>query len=290
VYAKERESPMDDKSPAPADEQAELWNGPAGQAWIAAQDVLDRMYRRFEDLLVAEVAGHRDARVLDVGCGTGSTTIAIARAQGASGACVGIDLSAPMIDVARASAARAGSRATFVCASAQTYAFEPASFDRMLSRFGVMFFDDPVAAFAVLRRAARPGAEARFVAWRRPEENDFMTAAERAAAPFLPDLPARRTDAPGQFALAEPRRVERLFTEAGWRDVDLQPLDVPCTFPESHLVDYLGRLGPVGRQLHQLDDETRTRALRTMRAAFEPFVHGTEVTFTAACWMIGARR
>jgi SAM-dependent methyltransferase len=271
------------------DEQTTLWNGPAGRAWVEAQELLDHMFKPFEDLLVDAVSAGSGRRVLDVGCGTGSTTLAVARQLGTKGHCTGIDISEPMITAARARAEREGTPASFILANAQNHAFEPASFDMLISRFGVMFFDDSVRAFANLRRAAKDDAELRFVAWRSPSENPFMTTAERAAAPLLPALPARRPDAPGQFAFADLRRVHRILEESGWAGIDIQPLDVACTLPEKELVRYLTRLGPLGRILHEADDRTRTQVIETVRAAFEPYVHGAEVRFTAACWMIGAR-
>jgi SAM-dependent methyltransferase len=272
------------------DEQTTLWNGPAGQAWVEAQELLDQMLKPFEELLVAEVsAASGVGRVLDVGCGTGTTTLAVARLEGVKGRCVGIDLSGPMIAAARTRAERQASPATFIHGNAQTHAFEPASFDMMISRFGVMFFEDSVRAFANLRRAASDGAGLRFVAWRSAAQNPFMTTAERAAAPLLPNLPARKPDAPGQFAFADQRRVHRILEESGWGDVDIRPIDVACSLPENQLVGYVSRFGPVGRVLHEADAETRTHVLETVRAALDPYVHGADVRFTAACWMVGAR-
>lgn len=271
------------------DEQTTLWNGRAGRAWVEAQELLDSMFKPLEDLLVEAVAAGSRRRVLDVGCGTGSTTLAVARRLGAQGRCIGIDISDPMITAARARAEREGTPARFIRANAQDHAFEPASFDLIISRFGVMFFDDSVQAFANLRRAAKDDAELRFVAWRSPSENPFMTTAERAAAPLLPNLPARRPDAPGQFAFADSRRVYRILEESGWARIDIQPIDVACTLPEKELVRYLTRLGPLGMILHEADDRTRTQVIETVRAAFEPYVHGEEVRFTAACWRVGAR-
>ena len=152
-----------------------------------------------------------------------------------------------------------------------------------------MFFGDPVAAFANLRGAARAGARLRCVVWRSAAENPFMTTAERAAAPLLPDLPARRPDEPGQFAFADRDRVRRILDESGWSEIDIQPIDVPCAMPENALVRYVTQLGPVGRFLQQADDELRARVVATVRPAFDPYVHGPEVRFTAACWMVGAR-
>jgi SAM-dependent methyltransferase len=271
------------------DEQEALWNGRAGRAWVDAQEVLDQMFKRFEDLLVEAVFAGPGGRVLDVGCGTGSTTLAIARLVGAKGHCIGIDISEPMIAAARARAERDSTPASFIRADAQSHAFEPASFDMIISRLGVMFFDDPVRAFANLRRAATDDAELRFIAWRSAAENPFMTTAERAAAPFLPNIPARRPDAPGQFAFANQRRVYWILEESGWTEIDIRPIDIACTFPEKQLVRYLTRLGPLGVVLHEADDRTRARVIETVRAAFDPYVHGTDVRFTAACWMVGAR-
>jgi SAM-dependent methyltransferase len=268
--------------------QTKLWNGPSGRAWVEEQELLDAMFQPMEDLLVEAVSAGAGRRVLDVGCGTGSTTLAVARRLGAQGRCTGIDISEPMLAAARARSEREGIPADFIRADAQTHAFEPASFDMIISRFGVMFFDDPVQAFANLRRASKEGATLRFIAWRSPSENPFMTTAERAAAPLLPNLPARRTDGPGQFAFADERRVRGILEESGWAGIDIQPLDVACTFPEKELVRYLTRLGPVGQILHEVDERTRNQVIETVRAAFEPYVHGAEVRYTAACWSVGA--
>jgi SAM-dependent methyltransferase len=270
------------------DEQAARWNGPAGHAWVEGQAVLDEMFRPFERRLVEAVSAMGAGHVLDVGCGTGATTLAVAREIGPEGRYVGIDIAEPVIAAARARAEREGAPVSFVRADAQEHAFAPGTFDAVISRFGVMFFGDFVRAFANLRRAAKEGAELRFVVWRDPAENPFMTTAERAAAPLLPDLPVRRPDEPGQFAFADADRVRRMLAEGGWAGIDIRPIDVECAFPERELVPYFTRLGTVGLALPGTDERTRARVVDTVRAAFDPFVHGAEVRFTAACWMVGA--
>ena len=271
------------------DEQARLWNGPSGRAWVDEQGLLDQVLQPFEDLLVEAVSARSRGRVLDVGCGTGSTTLAVARLLGARGRCVGIDISEAMIGAARARAERERTTAIFIRANAQDHGFEPGSFDMILSRFGVMFFDDPVRAFANLRRAAADDAECRFIAWRSARENPFMTTAEQAAGPLLPNLPARRPGAPGQFAFADGSRVHAILKESGWGAIDVRPIDVACALPEPELVRYVTRLGPVGMALQEADDATRMRVIETVRPAFDAYVHQGEVRFVAACWMIGAR-
>jgi SAM-dependent methyltransferase len=273
----------------PADDQAALWNGSAGLAWVETQEIMDRVLAPFERLLVEAVQARRGRRVLDVGCGTGATTLAVAREIRGEGRCVGVDISEPMIALARVRAKREHLAATFIRADAQTHVFDSADFDLLISRFGVMFFEDPVRAFTNLRRAARSGAELRLIAWRGPQENPFMTAAERAAAPLLPNAPPRRPDGPGQFAFAARARVQGILEESGWAEIDLKPIDVVCRFPEKELVRYITRLGPLGRILPELDEPARNRLIETVRPAFDIYVHGDEVRFDAACWMIEAR-
>jgi SAM-dependent methyltransferase len=269
------------------EEQSRLWNGAAGSAWVEAQESLDRLFRPFEAHLVRAADSMQARRVLDVGCGTGATTLAMARAGGAQRDCTGVDISRTMIELAQRRADAERLRVRFKVGDAQTEAFE-GEFDMIVSRFGVMFFDDPVRAFANLRRAASAGAALRCVVFRGAAENRFMTAAERAAAPWLPELPPRRADAPGQFAFANARKVQGILESAGWRCVETMPLDVACVMPERELDAYLTRLGPVGLALRDADDATRARVVQAVRAGFEPYLRAGEVRFTAACWELAA--
>jgi SAM-dependent methyltransferase len=272
-----------------AQSQANLWNGPSGRAWVESQAVLDGLFRSFEERLVAEALQASATAVLDVGCGTGATTLAIARGLGTRARCEGIDISSPMIVTARRRAEEEGTAADFVCADAQVHPFEPAAFDMIVSRFGVMFFEDPVAAFRNLRWAAREGAELRFYAWRSAAENPFMTAAESAARPLLPGLPPRRPGAPGQFAFANRERIHDILQKSGWGVIGVEPWDVECAMGEANLETYFTRLGPVGLALSQCDARTREEVVTQIRPAFDPFVQGEEVRFTAACWAVRAQ-
>jgi SAM-dependent methyltransferase len=267
--------------------QHDLWNGPAGDAWVQAQALLDGMFAPFESLLADPLAAHPDAQVLDVGCGTGAVSLAIADRLGPAGHCTGVDISAPMIAVARERAAAAGKDIDFIVADAQQHAFAPASLDHIVSRFGVMFFDDPLQAFRRLRDALRPRGSLHAIAWRNPAENAFMTTAERAAAPLLA-LPPRAADGPGQFAFADAGKVQALLRDSGWHGIEITPLDVPCSIARDDLPTYVSLLGPVGQALRAeaLDPATRASVLATVVDAFAPFVQGDRVVFTAACWSV----
>jgi SAM-dependent methyltransferase len=273
---------------AAGNEMSELWNGTGGNAWVDLAPVLDQMFRGIEARLADAAAESGAERVLDVGCGTGATTLAIARRLGAEGSVTGVDLSAPMIAAAVARPADGFPAPEFIVADAAAYSFEEGSFDLMTSRFGVMFFDDPVAAFANLRGAIRPGGGLRFFCWRGPEDNPFMTAGSRATRHLLPEMPERRPGAPGQFAFADGGRVTEILTAAGWEGIEVEPVDVPCVFPGAGMIGYLTRLGPVGQALTDADEASRAEVLDALRAAYEPYVEGDEVRFDAGCWSVGA--
>lgn len=263
--------------------QSALWNSTGATAWIDMREPLDQMFQEIETQLVAGVAPGQ--HVLDVGCGTGGTTLALARKTGRA---TGIDISAPMIAVAQARADEEGTAAQFASADAGQADIGEAVYDAIVSRFGVMFFDDPVAAFANLRRAARVGAVLRFFAWRAPEENPYMTAAEQAVAALLPPQPPRPPDGPGQFSFASGERVRHILASAGWQGIQLKRSDVPCAFPRRDLERYATLMGPVGRVLPQLDAAARDAIVAQAVAAFAPFVDGDTVRYTAACWDVTA--
>lgn len=273
---------------SPNAEQAKHWSGVGADGWIELKAVIDRSFVPFTNLLLADCSAGSAQRLLDVGCGTGDTTLAAARRLGPKAECLGLDISEPMIAVAQALADKEGLAARFLCADAQTHVFAAGAFDWVISRFGVLFFDDPVRAFTNLRRAAGDSAQLRFVAWRSPAENPFMTTAERAVAPLLPAAPPRPPDAPGQFSCASRERVAGILERSGWTDIQIRPIDIECVLPEKELVRYFTKLGPLSRLLPEMDAGLRGRVIGTVRAAFTPYVHGEEVRFVAACWMVGA--
>lgn len=270
--------------------QAVNWNEASGLVWVEMQGVLDHMLAPVADALVEAAFPGEGARVLDIGCGAGATTLAMARRLGPEGLCLGADISAPLVAAAKARATAEGlTAAAFIEADAQTFAFDAGAFDAAISRFGVMFFDDPPAAFANIRRAMRPGGRLTFIAWRSPAENPFMTAAGRAAAHLLPPQPPADPEAPGQFAFADAGRVRRILDAAGWSDVDLKPLDLGTDVAEADLMAYVTRLGPVGAALRTADAATHAQVTAVLKEAFAPSVQDGAARFSLACWLVTAR-
>jgi SAM-dependent methyltransferase len=268
------------------DDQATLWNGEMGQTWVEMARVTDQLFEPLTAPLL-EAASAGASALLDVGCGAGFTTLALARELGPSARIVGADISGPLLLAARDRAGAAGVPIDFVFGDAQTFDFAPASFDLIVSRLGVMFFADPVAAFANLRGAATDEARLRFVCWRDPAENPFMTLTARATKGLL-DLPARVPNTPGPYGLADAERTRGILTDAGWSEVEVRPFDATCAMPAEELMTFLTRIGPLREALAEADDERREAVLEAVRAAAELYVSGDQASFEAALWIVDA--
>jgi len=268
-------------------EQAEYWNEQAGPKWVAAQAHLDRMLAPITEALLERAAPRSGERVLDVGCGCGETSLQLAR-RGAE--VTGVDISRPMLARARERAA-GGTAMVFREADAAVEPFEPVH-DLVFSRFGLMFFDDPHAAFANLRRALLPEGRLAFCCWRDFRENPWVAVPYAAAKPYLPE-PEVPPDprAPGPFAFAAPDYVRDILASAGFEGVDIRPLD-----PMLHLADslesglaFMQEIGPLSRALAEIDEAARGKALAAVRTALEPHVGADGLYLGGACHIVTAR-
>jgi SAM-dependent methyltransferase len=219
--------------------QIEYWNGETGERWARRDDMMSRLLQPVAQLLLdhADIEGR--ARALDVGCGGGSQSRELAARLGANASVMGVDISGPLLEVARS---RSGETSVdhaaldFVEADAASYAFEPNSFDLVFSRFGVMFFEDPVAAFSNIHSALQPGARLAFCCWQNVQKNDWVLQPLQAAFEYIPAPPKPDPHAPGPFAFADPERVRSILSASGFVDIELVPRRSPCSsvnFPPS---------------------------------------------------------
>lgn len=277
------------------------WNGRTGAQWLANQARLDRMLSAFGADAMAAAAPAAGEQVIDVGCGAGSGTLEIAARVGAGGAVLGVDVSEPLIGRAQALAAglpdpdKASLR--FQVADASRAVLPVARYDLLFSRFGVMFFDDPVAAFAHLRRALKPGGRLAFVCWRGAGENDWVRLPLGAIAPLVGPAVPPPPEAPGPFSFGDRDRVERILAAAGFADVALAPVDHPIRFGEGasraaaieDAVDLAFQVGPLTRALAGHPDAVRAQARAAVRAAFAAKADDGAVTIAGASWVVTAR-
>jgi SAM-dependent methyltransferase len=269
------------------------WNEQAGPRWVQMQDALDRAFVNMTALLLARADPQPGERVLDIGCGAGTTVLAVAERVGAEGHVTGVDVSAPMLDLARTRVAAAGlgpARVTLLRSDAATHDFVADTFDRALSRLGVMFFDAPEAAFANIRRGLRAGAPIAFVCFRRLADNPWFVVPFEAARPHLPPMPQADPLAPGQFAFANADRVRGILSAAGFRDIAITAenpmmeggkLDEACALA--------GRLGPLARASLAASPEQQAAAMAAVRAAMAKADGPLGVRLPAGIWVVSAR-
>ena len=270
---------------------AEAWNGAEGADWAAHADRYDAASAAFDPALADGARIAAADRVLDVGCGAGISTRAAARAAPA-GHATGIDVSAPLLAEARRRSAAAGlANTTFVQADAQVHPFQPGAYDVVVSRFGAMFFGDPVAGFANLARALRPGGRLALLSWQPLARNEWLLTIRGALAAGRP-LPEPPGNAPGPFGLADPDHVHRVLAAAGFEAVDLAGVmgTVRLGADAEDAFGFVSALGLTRGLLGELDDDARQAALDDLRDRLAAHATPDGVRLGASAWLITARR
>lgn len=275
-------------SPANA-QQIEYWNGPVGERWASLQESIDLHLSDITEALVRFAAPQAGERILDIGCGSGTTTLLLALKTEPEGAAAGIDISVPMLSVARARAMAQNADIVFVEADASEYEFQPV-FDLVFSRFGIMFFSDPVAAFANLRTALARNGRLIFVCWRSFEQNRWAWEPMQAALPLLPPQEFADPLAPGPFAFADEARLNHVLEGAGFAGIDIQSYDgsVNMGATEKEAAAEALNIGPLARAATGLDEATRANILRVVEGVYQHHLTPSGVLAPAACWLVRA--
>ena len=279
------------------DAQIDYWNTTAGPEWVRLQDSFDALLAPFGQIALRAAAVVEGQRIIDVGCGCGTTTIELGRRVGRSGRVLGVDVSGPMLEVARRRVGETGLSGftELVQADAQVHAFEPGAFDAAFSRMGVMFFDDPAAAFANLREAVEVGGRLVFASWQPLAANPWLGVPISAIGQVVALPPPPPPDAPGPFSLSDPERVRAILSAAGWADVQIEPRTERLVLGGDEgvagAVGHLTQLHLTRTALADVDEMTRTRALAAIRNSLEPHVDARgHVRFDGGIWLVHARR
>jgi SAM-dependent methyltransferase len=270
--------------------QIAYWNGPIGKIWAKEQEKRDRDHAPMTEAGLALAVPKPGEKVLDIGCGSGTTTLTLAARVGPMGEAVGIDISGPMLSAARRRAAEISAPVRFIEADATDYGFEPESFDLAFSQFGVMFFADPAASFRNIQKAMKRDGRLVFVCWRGPFENPWSAVPEAAARPFLPPPAPASPDAPGRYSFANPDRVKSILLQAGFHGIAMEKFDTRMHLgntPDEAASSSIDA-GPLLRTLIDVDETTRTkiRAAVTARLAQEWGPGG--IYLTAGAWLVRA--
>lgn len=268
-----------------------FWNGVGGNTWVMRQAHTDITLRQVAGALLAHAAPKLGEWVLDVGCGCGASTLDFARAVGPSGSVEALDISGPMLAEARARARKAGI-SNVEWRQVDAAAAPVSDYDLLTSMFGLMFFGDPVAAFAHLRQAARVGARMSFVAWRSLAENPWIGVPMEAVTPHLPARPTSKPNVPGMFAFADPGYLEAVLTAAGWSPPKLEAfdcaLDIAAGSGIDEAVTQSTQIGAVYSWLRNEPDEIRSASIESIRKALTPYIDGDSVRLPAAMWLVSS--
>ena len=270
-------------------DQIAYWNAASGHKWAEDADKLDAMMAEMAAASVAAAAAQPGESVIDIGCGAGATALVLADAVGPEGRVLGVDVSAPMLAVARTRGAGL-TNLSFVEADAATAHFHAASADLIFSKFGVMFFADPTAAFRNIHHAAKPGARLAFICWRTLKENPFATIPMGAALKRLPPQPAPDPYAPGPFAFADPVRLGHILTEAGFKTPAFAHFDTVMTVgrtPASAAKEAV-QVGMASRLLMDASQDTKDEVIADLTQTYEAHVTPAGVTVPARCWVVTA--
>jgi SAM-dependent methyltransferase len=268
------------------------WDGPTGEKWVADADRYDRLNQRFGHAVVAAVAAQAGERVVDIGCGNGALLLDLAPQVAPDGCVVGVDVSGPMLGAAMRRTDGAGlGNVSFVKADAQTHAFDPGGFDAAVSRFGVMFFADPVAAFANIGRALRSGGRLVFACWQEMIDNEWLMVPATAALAHVPFPELAGPDAPGPFSLADQTRVRSVLTEAGFVDIALDVLYEPMVLGQSvdDVVAFLLRTDVAALLFKNAPQAGIDAAVAAMAEVLAPHQSDEGVTMHGAAWLVQAR-
>ncbi len=273
-------------------DQAAYWGGAAGRRWIERQEMLDSVLAPILEVLIERAAVAAGERVVDIGCGCGASAIAVAQRVGRTGRVTGLDISAPMLARAR-QRAPADLSVEFVLADATVHAFEPGRADLLISRFGVMFFADPVLSFQNMRKALGPGGRLAFACWRALSDNPWMDLPLQQALKHVAPPPLPGPDDPGPFAFAHAERVRGIMADAGFSAIALEPVDLVVDLAAGRGLDGAVRgaldIGPVRRTLDGQPPETEAKVAEAIRTALAPLQEGETVPLAASIWIASAR-
>lgn len=243
-----------------ADQQV-FWTDLAGPTWVAQMDGMDTKLAPLLEGVLARADLQSGEHVLDIGCGAGTSTIAAATHVQDTGSVLGVDISATLLEVATARASGLAS-ASFSVSDAQTHRFQPESFDCLISRLGVMFFEDPLSAFVNMTNALRPGGRMAFATWGAIPENPYFTMPARVSKSVLGSVPRTDPDAPGPFAFREPARVLSILENAGLKDLNVQETALELTpgGDAQAVAELMCEIGPAQRALQHFEAGAQARA------------------------------
>lgn len=273
-----------------------FWNGNTGLGWVRFQDQLDVMLKPFSNAAMERAMPMDGADILDIGCGCGDTSLELGRRAGPSGHVTGIDISQPMLARAQKRGTEAlADNVSFRHLDAQTGQLGEQTRDIVFSRFGVMFFDEPVRAFSNMKSALKPGGQMVFICWQPPKQNQWVQVAVDVVRRHVELPPPPAPEDPGEFAFGDADRVRRIMAGAGFSDISIDAFESPISLAGGvnldDTVDFTMMMGPASRAIASAGDDTELRGKLSeeMRDTLAPYETENGVIMGSACWLVSAQ-
>ena len=285
---------VDQQAGSPNAREVEYWNSAHTRAWADEHKAIDRLFAGITQVTLDLAAPKAGERVIDIGCGSGATVLALAARVGPSGYVLGADVSKPSVEKGRERIAAAGvHQAEIILCDVSTHIFPANSFDLVFSRFGVMFFADPIATFANIRKAMKPDGRVALAVFRTSQENKWATAALASVRHLLPPITPPGPEEPGQFSWADAARVHRILETAGFQGVSLTPRDPGMPLAgrggAAEAAAFMFRVGPIVRATSGASERQKKEVRRALEAFFRSHEGPQGIVFPGAFWIVTAR-
>lgn len=283
------------KSEGPNSDEIDYWNGPQGENWVAENRLTDLMYEPFGDKTIVHAELTPGERILDIGCGCGTTTLKLADLVAPDGGITALDVSTLMLSIARERTKSAAVPVKIINDDAETHQLVPETFDVMFSQFGLMFFRNPRKAFANFHAALKPGGRIAFVCWRDPERNPWLVTPFEAVHHFKPEMEVPNPDARASpFSFASKKKVEALLRDTGFVDVQLESFETKAMMGEGSLeecIDYVTKFASsVAAVIRDRSDVEGLEVIDTLQNALAPYHNGNSIELAASAWIVSAKR
>ena len=272
-------------------EQKEFWNEKKGEIWVSLESKIDKMLGPLGDQAIKILKPKVGEKILDIGCGTGSTSQTLSKLVGESGIITGIDISKPILNFAQKQKENKKIKnINFIQADAQNHQFSDLNFDAVFSRFGIMFFEDPISAFKNIKKSLSCNGRLTFVCWSKREDNDWINLSSNVASQFLELPPKANPKEPGPFAFEDYFYIEEILTKSGWKNIKIKAYKQNIVIGKTldYAADFLSRMGPMSVPFENANEQTKEKVISALKECYSQYFTAKGVEFHFSSWIVSA--
>tara|TARA_B100001057_G_scaffold265168_1_gene265395 strand:- start:170 stop:1021 length:852 start_codon:yes stop_codon:yes gene_type:complete len=272
-------------------EQKEFWNEKKGEIWVSLESKIDKMLGPLGDQAIKILKPKVGEKILDIGCGTGSTSQTLSKLVGESGIITGIDISKPILNFAQKQKENKKIKnINFIQADAQNHQFSDLNFDAVFSRFGIMFFEDPISAFKNIKKSLSCNGRLTFVCWSKREDNDWINLSSNVARQFLELPPKANPKEPGPFAFEDYFYIEEILIKSGWKNIKIKEYKQNIVIGKTldYAADFLSRMGPMSVPFENANEQTKEKVISALKECYSQYFTAKGVEFHFSSWIVSA--